>query len=335
MREGWWACKQGGCAGYPVHLMEEENEGLRRLLKETDPGAPLHGELAALLERHVRLGRRLDRIVKISDAFQSQLREAHVALRQAQEHLAEELKDAAGYVRDLLPRPMDAPIRVRWLYEPCAQLGGDALGYRLLPDGERVAFFVLDVCGHGLRSALLSISLLGALKKGGALDAVAHNPAATLGALNQMFPASDHGGLFTTIWYGVYDTFSSKLTYATAGHPPALLVAGPPGGRKAQELEGPGTFLGLQPDAAFTNVIRKIDEPSRLFVYSDGACEIETTGGVLGFEEFKAMLVEAVGDDDTLGAFSRAHAGARRGDQRADDCAMLDLSLGRGARVRA
>lgn len=314
---------------YLDSIMAKDIEFWRKKLQETDRGAPLYSELEDLFEQHVRLMRRVDRIAKISDGFQSQLREAHQTLRLTQEHLAEELRDAALYVRDLLPRPLDAPVRVRWLYEPCAQLGGDGLGYRVLPDGERVAFFVLDVCGHGLRSALLSISLMGALSQGAMIDKVAHNPALVLGALNQAFPAGAHGGLFTSMWYGVYDTCSSKLTYAAAGHPPPLLVAGPPGARAVTELGGPGTFLGLLPEATFSNVIRRIDEPSRLFLYSDGACEVAVApGGILDFEEFKRLLVAVANEPDALGVFSRSLAALRGGDLLDDDCAMLDLSLG-------
>ena len=45
-----------------------------------------------------------------------------------------------------------------------------------------------------------------------------------LAALNRAFPMEEHAGRFFTIWYGVYDRTSRKLSYASAGHPPAILL---------------------------------------------------------------------------------------------------------------
>jgi sigma-B regulation protein RsbU (phosphoserine phosphatase) len=59
------------------------------------------------------------------------------ALMESQKKLEEELREAAQYVRTLLPCPMDSPVRSRWTFLPSAQLGGDSFGYHWLDEDTR------------------------------------------------------------------------------------------------------------------------------------------------------------------------------------------------------
>jgi sigma-B regulation protein RsbU (phosphoserine phosphatase) len=52
------------------------------------------------------------------------------------------------------------------------------------------------------------------------------DPAEVLATLNAMFPMEDNAGMYFTMWYGVFDTLSRCLDFASAGHHPAYLVAG-------------------------------------------------------------------------------------------------------------
>ena len=64
-----------------------------------------------------------------------------------EERQARELEKAAGYVRALLPQPLnDPPVTTEWRFIPSDQLGGDAFGYHFLPDG-RFALYLVDVRG--------------------------------------------------------------------------------------------------------------------------------------------------------------------------------------------
>jgi FHA domain len=72
-------------------------------------------------------------------------------MRKARE-LESDLQKACAYVRALLPLPLtQGPIQTDWCYVPCSILGGDAFGYHEL-DPDRLAFYLLDVCGHGAPS---------------------------------------------------------------------------------------------------------------------------------------------------------------------------------------
>ena len=140
------------------------------------------------------------------------------------EELDRDLRRASNYVFSLLPEPMTSGlVRAEWRFVPSAQLGGDAFGYYWL-DPQHVRLLPLDVSGHGAGSAMHSVTVLNVLRQRALPDVDFRNPAAVLTSLNARFPMDSHGGLFFTMWYGVYDAGDRTLRYASAGHHPAYLV---------------------------------------------------------------------------------------------------------------
>jgi phosphoserine phosphatase RsbU/P len=92
------------------------------------------------------------------------LSELNHALRAGQEALERELASAANYVASLIPPPIkEGAIQADWIYVPSIQLGGDSLGYHWIDDSH-FAFYLLDVSGHGVGLALLSVSVLNTIR---------------------------------------------------------------------------------------------------------------------------------------------------------------------------
>ena len=78
--------------------------------------------------------------------------------------LAKDVAQAAKYVYSLLPEKLKkGDIRTDWRFIPSAELGGDSFGYDWVDD-DHFAFYLLDVSGHGVGAALLSVSALNALR---------------------------------------------------------------------------------------------------------------------------------------------------------------------------
>ena len=90
-------------------------------------------------------------------------RQAHQALVESQKQLAIELADAADYVESLLPAPLTGTVSAEWRFIPSTSLGGDAFGYHWL-DEDHLAVYLLDTCGHGVGTALLSASAINMLR---------------------------------------------------------------------------------------------------------------------------------------------------------------------------
>jgi sigma-B regulation protein RsbU (phosphoserine phosphatase) len=163
-----------------------------------------------------------------------------------------------------------------WRFIPCDELGGDAFGYHWL-DARRFAVYLVDVCGHGTAPALHSVSVMNVLRKRSLPMVDFSRPADVLEALNAAYLMSEHGNMYFTAWYGVFDRESRTLSFASAGHPPALLVSLV--GGETQRLYTPNMAVGMLPGSRFVDQTISIDGPSHLYVYSDGAFEIETTQG--------------------------------------------------------
>jgi sigma-B regulation protein RsbU (phosphoserine phosphatase) len=197
-----------------------------------------------------------------------QRNEAYEALLESQQALALDLALAADYVISLLPRPVTAgPVRTRWRYFPSTQLGGDGFGYHWI-DQDHFAAYLLDVCGHGVGAALLSVSALNVLRAQNLPNTDFHVPDRVLASLNDTFQMQDHNDLYFTIWYGVYNRVTRELRYASGGHPPALLYAG--AGEKNQ-LITPNFFIGGMSDSTYeSGAVSLPAGPARLYIFSDG-----------------------------------------------------------------
>lgn len=218
-------------------------------------------------------------------------RENDEALRQlveAQERLAAELRDAAEYVRSLLPKKLHwRGVSADWEFIPSLSLGGDCFYYHKI-DENRLALYLLDVSGHGIQAALLSATIMNMLR-GLSLGGVDYgSPASVLSRLNRSFRIEDQNNMFFTIWYGVYDASIRLLRYASAGSPPAILV-GPSG--TVIELAGDGPVIGVDEKATFSEFDEVIDQSSNLYLFSDGLFEVRTKEGlILAWEDFRELL---------------------------------------------
>jgi sigma-B regulation protein RsbU (phosphoserine phosphatase) len=88
------------------------------------------------------------------------------ALLKSQQALSKELSDAGNYITSLLPKPLHGRISTGISFIPSAQLGGDFPGYHWI-DETHLAIYLVDVSGHGIRSALLAVSIANLLRNQG------------------------------------------------------------------------------------------------------------------------------------------------------------------------
>ncbi len=211
------------------------------------------------------------------------------ALERTQNRLENELSEAASYVRSLLPEPLTGAIETQWCYLPCSQLGGDGFGYHWL-DPETLAIYLMDVSGHGVGSALLSISVLNILRTQLLAQTDFHDPSAVLEGLNRAFPMDRNNGKYFTIWYGVYHQPERTLTYASGGHHAAVLVDDRGMGLRLQ-TRGPG--VGVMPEIKFPSARIEVPAAAEMYLFSDGVYEIaRPDGSWQSWEEFAHFLQE-------------------------------------------
>lgn len=252
------------------------------------------------------------------------------ALQASQKMISAQLVDAASYVRSQLPVNLSDSVRTDWRYLPSSTLGGDALDFFWLNE-DHLVIFLLDVVGHGVGSALLATSILHLLRQRALKDGDPLDPVSVLGALNRSFQMDEHGDKVFSIWYGVFDRVSGIIRYATAGHPPALLISPGSGGEpEVTWLKGKGLWIGATTTETFEGGSAIVAQDAELYVFSDGLYELSTPEGpMIGLENFGKLLTDlySSGDADlekVLTAVNRMHGS----DQFEDDASILKVRFG-------
>jgi len=217
-----------------------------------------------------------------------QRNEAYQALLKSQQELANDIARAAEYVISLLPEPISSGvITTAWQYVPSSTLGGDCFGYHWI-DQDHFALYLLDVCGHGVGSALLSVSALNVLRSQSLPDVDFRDPVAVLAGMNADFQMGRQNGLYFTLWYCVYCCPTRRLRYSSAGHPPALLFDNC---QSPTQLMTGNLFIGGFPKVDFIADEIAIPPNSRMYVYSDGVYEVEQPDGTMwSIEELQDYL---------------------------------------------
>ncbi len=191
------------------------------------------------------------------------------------ERMRAEFAAGVKYVRDCMPPPLDGPVSVDWRYLPASTLGGDTIGYHWVNDGN-LAMYLIDVTGHGLDAALLSVSVANVIRAGALPEADMKRPDQVLAKLNDAFRGEQHGHRFFTIWYGVYNCAARTLTWAGGGHPPAIVLA--PGNTPPRLLPSSGMMMGVLRGKEFPAQSCQIPEGACLLIFSDGVFEILRDG---------------------------------------------------------
>lgn len=215
----------------------------------------------------------------------------------AQSALNFEMEEGSRYVSSLFPAAMTHHnVRVNWRFDACTRLAGDAFGYNW-DDEDHFLFSLHDVCGHGVASALHSVSILNFIRARSLVGGDFNNPAAVLTRLNEAFDMDRHHGLFFTLWYGVYQPTERRLRYACGGHPPALLFD-PACPDAVQCLGTGGMAVGVDRAATYKTAEIIVPQGARLYLFSDGVYEVERADGtgLLGFEALRHYLTQAVAE---------------------------------------
>ena len=305
----------------------EGKETLDRIQKRSDELGRFAQSFSAMAreirQREERLSEWNANLEKTVRDRTSDLAQAMGKVEKANAKMSAELAEAATYSRAVLPEKLTKPVRTDWVFVTSSQLGGDSFGYHWLDD-DTLSLYLLDVCGHGVGAALLSVSVVNVLRTSSLADTDFRNPAAVLGNLNAAFPMEQHNEMYFTAWYGIYSRSTGLLSFSCGGHPPAVLVR-PDGSH--QHLSAKGAVVGVFPKAGYETVSVSVPEGSRLYLFSDGAYEIDRPdGSMMTHEELSQLLrVPANGSKlDSIVAEVRRQQGS---DDFADDFSLVEFDF--------
>ena len=244
-----------------------------------------------------------DQLTALGEAFDGMTASVERLLKESLEktRLEGELEIAREVQNRLFPQsaPDVAGLQLYGLCKPARTVSGDYYDFLRLGDG-KVALVVGDISGKGISAALLMATLQSALhaqfydgQPSSSLPLV--YPAATaevVSRLNRQIYASTPREKYVTLFYSVYDSTSSKLTYTNAGHLPPVLFRQ----NRILRLEGGGTVVGLFPGARYEQAEIQIEPGDLLLAFTDGMTEPENSfGEEFGEERLLQVAKRAMG----------------------------------------
>ena len=261
-----------------------------------------------------------DRELRIAE---EKTRKAEVELAVTRAHM-----DIARQIqRSLLPEnALTLPrVRVAGRCIPAEAVGGDYFGY-FPRAGDGVDSFVGDVSGHGVGAALLMAEARTTFLSE---RLESPSPAQILAKLNDLLHDDlDRAGQFITACCATFDAATRELSYASAGHPPALLLRA--GEATFTKLNADGMLLGVTKDAVFADVKVALQAGDIVVFYTDGITETRNQAGDLfGADRLgEAVTTHRAEDPETLIASVLAaldhFAG---GAQREDDLTIVVMEM--------
>ncbi len=226
------------------------------------------------------------------------LKKSEADLRAKQQHLDEDLRVAADIQHTFLPKSMPElkEVDLDWKFVPNQHIGGDIFNAYML-DEHNLLVYIVDVSGHGVPSGLVTVSVHEMLamhsghvsrrNAGGALTPVA--PSQILKMLDDEYPVERFDKTFSIV-YLLMDVRSGKLTYASAGHPPPMLLKA---SGELQLLDSTATIIGMSGFMPIYESELQLSPGDKLVLYTDGVIEYENpAGGFYGIKRFKELLAK-------------------------------------------
>ena len=169
--------------------------------------------------------------------------------------------------------------------DPAKEVGGDFYNFFMIDD-DRIALVIGDVSGKGVPAALFmmvtNILITDRTLMGG-------TPAEILNFVNANICAHNKAEMFVTVWLGILELSTGKLTAANAGHEyPVIKRAG---GSFEILRDKHGFVVGGLAESTYKDYELTLAPGDKIFVYTDGVPEAtDANEGLFGQERMLAAL---------------------------------------------
>jgi sigma-B regulation protein RsbU (phosphoserine phosphatase) len=257
-------------------------------------------------------------------------------LRVADEQIQRQVRLAADVQRRMLPRhlPQMKPFDVAAHYAPSFELGGDF--YDFMELGGHLGILIGDVVGKGVAAALLMSSVRSSIR---AHAQDLYHIDEVLSRTNKALSEDTLDNEFATVWYGVVDPQSLRLTYCGAGHDWPLLIRMPRDrkveDKDVQRLTADGMALGIDPHQKYPKGMFQMEHGDVLVAYTDGLHDATNFDGKrYGGTRLRKALVDLLAAEprasasrivDHVIAQVRQHTGMNK---RIDDITIVVMRVG-------
>jgi sigma-B regulation protein RsbU (phosphoserine phosphatase) len=187
--------------------------------------------------------------------------------------MEQELRIASDIQQRMLPKvyppfPERTDIDIYGEVVTAKKVGGDLFDFFIRD--EKLYFSIGDVAGKGVPAALV-MAVARSMFRSASMTHT--SPKLIVESINRSVCQSNDSFMFVTLFMGVLDLNTGRLSYTNAGHEPPVLV----GGAHTRFVNvGNNIPLGLRPDWEYSEQRSLVDKGTTLFLYTDGYTEAET-----------------------------------------------------------
>ena len=199
--------------------------------------------------------------------------------------------------------------------DPAREVGGDFYDFFLVDD-DHLCMFIADVAGKGIPAALFMMAvriILANNAKSG------KSPSRILQDANDVICSSNREEMFVSVWLGIMELSTGKLTAANAGHEyPAIKR---PDGCFELIRGKHSLVIGAVPDCTYREYTLSMEGGSKLFVYTDGVPEAaDRAKQMFGLDR----MISALNEDPDASPKALLHTVHRRVDEFSDGAEQFD-----------
>lgn len=151
--------------------------------------------------------------------------------------------------------------------KPARKVGGDFYDFFMIDD-DHLCLEIADVSGKGVPAALFMMISKTILQNSAKMGLSVSD---ILARTNDTICSNNQEGMFVTVWIGILEISTGKLTAANAGHEYPVLMQ--PGGHFELYKDKHGIVLGAMEDMMYKEYEIQLEPGSKLFVYTDGLVE--------------------------------------------------------------
>lgn len=174
--------------------------------------------------------------------------------------------------------------------DPAKEVGGDFYDF-LMIDDDHLGLVIADVSGKGVPAALLMMVSKTILEN---TMRRYESPAEVLQAANNMICSNNAEEMFVTVWLGILEISTGRLTASNAGHEKPVIISAD--GKVELINDKHGFVLGVIEDMIYTDYELTLNPGDKIFVYTDGVVEAtDSDNNLFGTER----MLEAIEENPT------------------------------------
>lgn len=174
--------------------------------------------------------------------------------------------------------------------DPAREVGGDFYDFFFV-DEDHLCMVIADVSGKGIPAALFMMISKTIMQNNAVMK---KSPAQILTDANNAICASNKMEMFVTVWLGILEVSTGKLTAANAGHEYPVLKRNSGGFELMKDTHG--FVVGGMEGMVYREYELSLEPGDKLFLYTDGVPEAQDAGGELfGTDRMLAALNKNAG----------------------------------------